>query len=261
MTAIWRNCADQVKTNWFKHATSGGKYLSNLFSVREVRSKKIRDMKRQDPRWGVTVIQDEAVGYQPQAPVTGMMLSLDSDGQARYQSYEYRSDRFTLDPQYSQRTETAAVQRSGSFFESSITKNWFSLPQDLDAYCSKSSSPTPVSNLFDSMSKREPEPELMLAYQRAVSSIEKYQKALSKYVTKLESGGVDALILDSERADLLLLYRDADITVNEYRGMYNVNIQLPTHANRVNGSSPAKSASNSSQAIIPRTRARMVFHM
>ena len=61
------------------------------------------------------------------------------------------------------------------------------------------------------MSKREPEPELMLAYQRAVSSIEKYQKALSKYVAKLESGGVDALILDSERTDLLLLYRDADI--------------------------------------------------
>jgi hypothetical protein len=225
-----------------------------------------------EKRWKVTVIQDEAADYNRQAPVTGVMLCMDSEGWPRYQPYEYRSDQFTVDPQYlsPQKTDLSAAQHSvpsttGSFFESSFTKNWFSAPRDLDAYCSQSSSSTTVSRLFDSISKREPEPEVMFVYQRAVSSIEKYQRALSKYVENLESGRVDTLILDSERADLLLLYQDAYTTVNEYQRLYNVESKPQTHAHRDNGSSSAvrKSESNSSttNAQTPRTRARRIYHM
>ncbi len=204
------------------------------------------------------MIQDDC---KRQEPVTGMMLSMDSEGRSQYQPYEYRSEHFTVDPQYSSPPNLgtpAAPSSTGTFFEGSFTKNWFSIPRDLDAYCSQSSSSTPASSLFDSVSKREPEPEVMSVYQRAVSAIEKYQIALSNYVANLESGSVDTLTLDSERADLLLLYQDAYTTVNSYQGMYNI-------GRREIGSSTAvcksESVSAPAHAQTPRTRLRRIYHM
>jgi hypothetical protein len=199
---------------------------------------------------------DRAVDHSRQAPVNGVMLSMDSQGRPHYQAYEYRSEHFTVDPQYSspEKPEAPAAQRSipESFFESSFTKNWFSFPRDLDAYCSQSSSSsTPESRLFEA--------EVMLVYQRAVSSIEKYQTALSRYVASLESGTVDTLALDSERAGLLLLYQDAYNTVNEYQGMYNVD---PMQSRREIGPSSAFfKPKHSVLAQTPRTRARRIYHM
>jgi hypothetical protein len=228
-------------------------------------------MQRQEKRWEVTVIQEEDAEPNRQAPVNGVMLSMDPHGRPHYQAYEYRSEHFTVDPQYPspEKPEAPAAQHSisstGSFFESSFTKNWFSIPRELDAYCSQSSSSTPASRLFDSMSRREPEPEVMLVYQRAVSSIEKYQTELTKYVANLESGTVDTRTLDSERAGLLLLYQDAYNTVNEYQGMYHVDTKLPTQPSREIDSSTALNKSEnyslSSLAQTPRTRARLIYHM
>ncbi len=99
----------------------------------------------------------------------------------------------------------------------------------------------------------------MLVYQRAVSSIEKYQTALSRYVASLESGTVDTLALDSERAGLLLLYQDAYNTVNEYQGMYNVD---PMQSRREIGPSSAFfKPKHYVHAQTPRIRARLIYHM
>ncbi len=189
-----------------------------------------------------------------------MILSMDSKGCSRYKSYEYRSAHFTVHTQnsYAQNTETSAAQRSGSFFESSITKNWFSTPHDFDNYGVQSSSSTPVTKLIESMSKRESEPEVMLAHQRAVSPIEVHQTSHSKYVANLESGKPDTLTLDSERADL----HYHDTALNEYNGMC-VDIKPQMETPQGNGSSAAvtKSENNSSHEFMPRTRTRRVYHM
>jgi hypothetical protein len=222
-------------------------------------------MQRQDPRWLVTVIQDDAASYNRQTPVTGIMLSMNLEEQPRYQLYEYRSANFAVDPQNSQThfREKLAKKGSGSIFESSMTKNWFSVPHDSDSYCSSPASSSPVSGRFDSMSTRGADPALFLAYQRSTSLIGKYQKALSKYIANLESGRIDALTLDSERAALLLLYRDAEVTVNAYQRMYNLDINPSTDTGREFESSTAvpKSENNSSNAFTPRARTRRVYHM
>ena len=197
-------------------------------------------------------------------PVTGIMTSVDLHGTITSQEYEYRSDRFVVDPVYKPAAEPSGSDEvqfkrdvatpTGSFFESSITRNWFSCPKDLDAYFSPSPTPAPSARIYQPQTNAD----VSLVYKSAKAAVERYETGLALYLAKLESGSVDVETLEAERMDLMRHYQDAFSNVAEYQTIYkSAEAASLVHVEGVSSDEWLVAPTPQSQ----RARAKRVFHM
>ena len=200
-----------------------------------------------------------------QRSVEGIMVSIDSQGYSRCQEYQYRSDNFSVDPAYASTSQgdvnspNKSFLSTGSFFESSFTKNWFSIPKDLDAYQSYSPSPSPADWVHppgNVQGLTDPFGEVSIVYENATAAVDTYEKGLSIYLANVESGKVDPQELERERNALMDLYQGAFSNVSKYKQIYNQNNGFDTAPDNFR-SFDSRYTSNQQQPV----RARRVFHM
>jgi hypothetical protein len=195
--------------------------------------------------------------------VQGIMVSIDSQGASHSQEYEYRSDKFFVDPAYGAAIQGGLVTNrssvsTGSFFESSFTKNWFSIPRDIDSCQSYSPSPTPVDwhNHPGAVPDTGKDSSVSSIYENAAIAVQIYERSLSQYLAKVESGNGDAQELENERIALMDMYQNAFSNVSQYRQIYDQSKSNPSGAEAIRASHSQERARMQAPS-----RSRRVFHM